>query len=176
MYKRGTTANRYHLPIKFNVKYQPFYIAIIIYFNLCIAAAWYLFLFYKPISTDDIKSGLLLPIILIGVFSCLVLILNIDFIHSALLHSQFVEISHVGITVKKLFRKIELKWNEIYLVDLNTFRMAKVIRITEKKHKDVGKFLFAIGKGFGFYYIGINQRKYSTIDINKFINTIIIHT
>jgi hypothetical protein len=125
---------------------------------------------------DDIKSELLLLIILTGVFSFLVLILNIDFIHSTLFHGQFVEISHGGITVKKLFRKIELKWNEIYLVDLNTFRMAKVIRITKKKHKDVGKFLLAIGKGFGFFYIGINQRKYSNIDINKFINTIIIHT
>lgn len=172
MSKKARHANIYKLPIRFFVKYHLMNKIAILYFNFCIVGIYYLFLFYKPISKQDLEPELMLMAAIILIFTYLVLILDIDFIHSAILHKQYIEVNRDEIMIKKLFKKMFLEWNDIYLVDLYTFRMSKVIRITRFKYGNLNKYLIFIGKAFGLFYVGINVRKYSNIDIGKFMNTV----
>ena len=164
--------NKYHIPIRFNPKYGILMIFTIIYFNLCIFAYDYLVLFYKPIiKSKDIRDMLLILVIMM-IFSLLILYINVDIIHSLILKRQYVEINHEGIIIKRLFRKIVLKWSDIYVVEKYSFRMAYTIRITRKKDIMINIYLRTFGTWFGLFYIDIKNQKYKNIDIIKFLNTI----
>lgn len=164
--------NKYPIPVRFNPKYRILMVFTIIYFNLCVFAYDYLFLFYKPIiKSKDIK-GMLLILVIMTTFSLLILYINVDIIHSLILKRQYVEINHEGIIIKRLFRKIVLEWSEIYVVEKYSFRMAHTIRISRRKDVMINRYLRTFGTWFGLFYIDIKNQKYKNIDIIKFINTI----
>ncbi|UZQ49211.1 hypothetical protein [Clostridium kluyveri] len=101
--------------------------------------------------------------------------LDLDLISSIILNKQYVEINYDGIIIKKLFKEIKLKWDEIYIAEMYSLRMANTIRITREKDLRVNKYLRIFGTWFGLFYIDINHNKYKNIDIRKFINTIAVH-
>lgn len=111
---------------------------------------------------------LILPLIFL--FSFYALYLTIDLIHSIILNKQYVEISYDGIIIKKLFKEVTLKWNEIQAVEMYSFRLANTIRILLKKDLRINKYLRTFGTWFGLFYVDISNFKYKTIDIEKFIN------
>lgn len=163
--------NIYRIPIKFNPKYRVIYIISIIYLNLLAIAFDYMFLFYKGFMKSLNINDVLLILPLIFLFSFYVLYLTIDLIHSIILNKQYVEISYDGIIIKKLFKEVTLKWNEIQAVEMYSFRLANTIRMLLEKDLRINKYLRTFGTWFGLFYVDISNFKYKTIDIEKFINT-----
>lgn len=165
MYKNKN--NIYHIPIKFNPKYQLILIITTIYLNIFVIFS------YSILFQKDILLVLVMPIILLPLF--FTLYLDLDLISSIILNKQYVEINYDGIIIKKLFKEIKLKWDEIYIAEMYSLRMANTIRITREKDLRVNKYLRIFGTWFGLFYIDINHNKYKNIDIRKFINTIAVH-
>lgn len=147
----------------------------IVYFNICITALWYVILSNLPDYGQVYQSGFLLLLVPASNFLLLVVLLDIDFFNSAFFHGQYVELNQEGVKIKKLFRTVSIKWNEVSSIDLTTIRGEKQINVTRRNPKDLSKFRYVLGKGFGFYCTVINIRKYSSIDIDRFIKTIKVH-
>jgi hypothetical protein len=159
------------MPIRFCPKYNITYKIVIAYFNLC-TIALDIFLFYEliieHINIRDISIilAITLPLYLY------VLYLDADLVDSVILKRQYVEINYDGIIIKKLFKEIVMNWNEIYEVELHSYRGTNTIRISRKKDIMINKYLRVLGRWFGLFYIEINNSKYKNIDINKFIDTV----
>jgi hypothetical protein len=161
----------YNMPIRFYPKYHITFKIAIVYFNLC-TISLDISLFYEFI-TEHMNIRDILIILAITFFLYLyVLYLDIDLVNSLILRSQYVEINYEGIIIKKLFKEIVMKWNEIYEVDRHSYRGTNAIRISRKKDIMINKYLRIFGRWFGLFYIEINNSKYKNVDINKFINTV----
>jgi hypothetical protein len=172
MYKYKVEKNSYRIPTKVIPECRISYIVVIIYLNLVMITADY---FYKGFLTDMSINDILLifPLLLIGSFYTLYL--AIDLIHSVILKKQYFEINYDGIIIKRLFRKITLKWNEIYSVEKHSIRAADSIRISLEKDLKINKYLRTLGTWFGLFYIDINNFKYKNINIEKFLNAVKIY-
>jgi hypothetical protein len=167
--------NTYSMPVKFNPKNHIMFIIQVIYLNLGAFAFDYIFLFYKGFMRNLDINTVLLIVPLIFLFSFYALYLTIDLIDSVFLNKQYGEINYDGIVIKKLFKKVTLKWEEIYSVERYLFRMANTIRITLEKDIRKNKYLRTFGTWFGLFYVDINNFRYKNIDIKKFINTVGIY-
>lgn len=172
MHKNKKNNNTYSMPVKFNPKNHVMFIIQVIYFNLGAFAFDYIFLFYKGFMKNLGKNTVLLIVPLIFLFSFYALYLTIDLVDSVTLNKQYVEINYDGIVIKKLFKKVILKWEEIYSVEMYSFRMANTIRITLEKDLRINKYLRTFGTWFGLFYVDINNFRYKNINIEKFINTV----
>lgn len=169
MYK--SKCNIYKMPIRFYPKYHISLIIPIVYFNLC-TIALDVFLFYEFI-TENMNIEDIIAILAISLLLYLyVLYLDIDLVNSLILKRQYVEINYEGIIIKKLFKKIVLKWNEIYEVERYSYKVTDAIRISREKDIMINKYLRIFGRWFGLFYIEINNSKYKNVDINKFIYTV----
>lgn len=165
MYKNKN--NIYHMPIRFNPKYQIILIIVTIYLNV------FTIFIYSILFQKDIFLVIVMPIMLLPLL--FTLYLDLDLISSIIPNKQYVEINYDGIIIKKLFKEIKLKWDEIYIAEMYSFRLADTIRITREKDLRINKYLRIFGTWFGLFYVDINHRKYKNIDIRKFINTIGVH-
>lgn len=166
--------NYYYIPIIFKAKYQLVLKLAIIYFNLCIAGQGYIFLIYKPIYKMNLTNERFFLAFILLLFVTFVLYLDIDFIHSSILHRQYVELNFKGIIVKKLFTKKIIMYSEVYTIDLYTYKMAEIIRFICEKDLDSGLNVFSIflGRGVGLSCVKINRRKYTNIDISRLMSTV----
>jgi len=166
--------NYYNLPIIFKAKYQSILLFAIAYLNLCALGVGCFLLNYVPITNIDFSKESIIVAIFCFMFLAIILFLDIDFIHSAILRRQYVKMNLEGIVIKKLFTKKIIKWSEIYTIDIYTYRMAETIRFIRKKDLDSGLKVFFMdtessGAVFG---MKINRRKYSNIDVNRMMSTV----
>lgn len=153
MYKNISNINIYHGKIKFNTKFNAIYIISIIYLTLFAFAFDYLLFFYKKGIMNDllnINCGGLLVLFMV-LFTLYVLYLDIDLIHSIVLIGQYVEINCDGIIIKKLFKVIILRWDEIHTVEIHHFKLAKTIRISLKRDLRINRFVRIFGTWFVLY-------------------------
>lgn len=158
----------YHIPIRFYAEYNFVLVASAIFLSLSVIAPNFLIFSHPNVNIHEkiAISTMMLPLYLYALY------IDADLINSFVLKKQYVEINFDGIIIKKLFKDLVIRWDDIFGAETYSFRNFESIRLTRMKDAAVDPFPSIFGGAFAKIHVDIPSRKYRNIDSRKFINTI----